>query len=81
VPAALRATLRRIEVAAGPDVTLLLASGLEIRVGGPATAAERLATVPDLIAALRVRGAVPASIDLRYAGSVAVRLAPGGEVR
>jgi cell division septal protein FtsQ len=81
IPASLQEQLQRIEVAAGPDITLVLRSGLEIRVGGPAAASERLAQVPDILAALRARGVRAASLDLRYAGSVAVRLAPEGDVR
>jgi cell division protein FtsQ len=81
MPASLRQDLQRIEVTVGPDITLELQSGLEIRVGGPALASERLAQVPDIIAALRARGVTPISLDLRYAGSVAVRLAPAGDVR
>jgi cell division protein FtsQ len=76
VPPALRAQLTRIEIAAGPDVTLGLQSGLQIRVGAPATAPDRLAQVPGILAALRARGIHPASLDLRYAGSVAVRVMP-----
>jgi cell division protein FtsQ len=81
IPPALRADLQRIEVTVGPDISLQLRSGLQIRVGGPDQASERLAQVPDLIMALRARGVTPVSIDLRYAGSVAVRLAPAGEAR
>jgi cell division septal protein FtsQ len=70
-----------MEVTVGPDITLVLQSGLVIRAGAPAFAAERLAQVPDIIAALQARGVTPIALDLRYAGSVAVKLAPAGDVR
>jgi cell division protein FtsQ len=81
IPASLRPGVQRMEVTVGRDITLVLQSGLVIRVGAPALAAERLAQVPDIIAALQARGVTPIALDLRYAGSVAVKLAPAGDVR
>ncbi len=81
IPGSLRADLARIVVSPGPDLTLVLQSGLEIRAGGPSGIAERLAEVPQVLAALHARGQAAAALDLRYAGSIAVTLATGGEAR
>ncbi|MDR7522189.1 MAG: FtsQ-type POTRA domain-containing protein [Armatimonadota bacterium] len=80
IPQPLRAELRRITVTPGPDLTLLLRSGLEIKAGAPAGLAERLAQVPGVLTALRARGIVPRTLDLRYVGSIAVRRAPPAPV-
>lgn len=81
IPEALRSQVRRLVVSAGHDLTVVLRSGLEIRVGTPAGADERLAQVPGILAALRARGIAASALDLRYTGSIAVRLATGGEAR
>ncbi|MDR7483801.1 MAG: FtsQ-type POTRA domain-containing protein [Armatimonadota bacterium] len=81
IPQPLRAQLRRITVTPGPDLTLLLRSGLEIKAGAPAGLAERLAQVPGVVTALRARGIVAQTLDLRYAGSIAVRRAPPAAVK
>jgi cell division septal protein FtsQ len=77
VPPALRRDLKRVTVLPGPDLVLVLHSGLEIRAGGPAGFGERLSQVPRVLAALRSEGVVVAAVDLRYAGSIAVTLATG----
>jgi cell division protein FtsQ len=81
VPPAMRADLRRIVVAAGGDLTLVLRSGVEVRAGGLAGLADRLAQVPHVLEALRARHVAASAIDLRYAGSIAVTLDTGGEGR
>jgi cell division protein FtsQ len=81
VPPPLRADLAAIRVAAGGDITLVLARGLEVHAGGLAGADERLAQVPGILNTLRARGLQVSSIDLRYAGSVVVRPNGGGEAR
>lgn len=81
VPPAMRDDLRRILVAAGGDLTLVLRGGIEVRAGGLTGLADRLAQVPQVLAALRSRGMIASAIDLRYTGSVAVTLASGGEGR
>jgi cell division septal protein FtsQ len=81
IPESIRADLIRVIVHPGPDLTLVLGSGLEIRAGGTSGIAERLAEVPQVLAALHARGLAAAALDLRYAGSIAVTLATGGEAR
>lgn len=81
IPPAMRADLQRIVVAAGQDLTLVLRSGIEVRAGGPTGLADRLAQVPHVLEALRARNITASAIDLRYAGSIAVTLATGGEGR
>jgi cell division protein FtsQ len=73
--------LQRLVVSPGPDLTLGLRSGLQIRAGGLVGLSERLAQVPRILEALRARGLQAAALDLRYAGSVAVTLLTGGEAR
>jgi cell division protein FtsQ len=81
IPSPLRVDLRRLIVSPGPELTMTLRSGLEIRAGGPAGLAERLSEVPRVLAALRAQGVVPAALDLRYTGSIAVTPATEGEGR
>jgi cell division protein FtsQ len=81
VPPELRADLQRIVVAAGQDLTFVLRGGIEVRAGGPAGLADRLAQVPRVLEALRARNVTASAIDLRYAGSIAVTLATEGEGR
>jgi cell division protein FtsQ len=83
IPPELRGGLATIVVRAGGDLTLAMRSGLRIRAGGLSGLAERLARVPQVLAALRARGVSAAAVDLRYAGSIAVQLdtgrrSPGG---
>lgn len=73
--------LQRLVVSPGPDLTLVLRSGLQIRAGGLAGLPDRLAQVPRIVEALQARGIQAAALDLRYAGSVAVTLLTGGEAR
>jgi len=73
--------LQRLVVSPGPDLTLVLRSGLQIRAGGLEGLSDRMAQVPRVLEALRARGMEAAALDLRYAGSVAVTLVTGGEAR
>jgi cell division protein FtsQ len=81
MPAPLRDALARIVVEPGPDLTLITHAGLEIRAGGPAGLSDRLAQVPAVLDALRARQVNVEAIDLRYAGSIVVRPARGGDGR
>jgi cell division protein FtsQ len=81
IPAEMRAEVRRIVVGAGRDITLVLASGLEIRAGGLSGLTERLARVPQALEALRARHIQATAVDLRYAGSMVVTLDTGGDGR
>ncbi len=81
IPSPLRRDVKRIVVAPGGDITLILRAGLEVRAGGLAGLAERLAQVPQILDALRARGLAAATLDLRYAGSVVVTPNSGGEAR
>jgi len=81
IPAHLAGDLKRIVVATGPDLTLAARSGLEIRAGGLSGLSERLEQVPRVLDALRAKGVTPASLDLRYGGSVVVRPAGAGDAR
>ncbi len=81
IPPALRGDLRRIVVAPGGDFTIVLRTGLEVRAGGSAGLADRLAQVPQILDALRAKGLGASSLDLRYAGSVVIRPSSGGEAR
>ncbi|MGQ0571509.1 MAG: cell division protein FtsQ/DivIB [Armatimonadota bacterium] len=81
IPPVLGSDLRRIVVAAGGDLTLVLRSGLVVRAGGSSGLVERLAQVPQVLEILRGRGVEVSAIDLRYAGSIAVTQSPGGEGR
>lgn len=81
IPPVLRSDLQRIVIAAGGDLTLVFRSGLVVRAGGSSGLVERLAPVPQVLEALRGRGVEVSAIDLRYAGSIAVTQAPGGEGR
>ena len=81
IPSPLRTGLKRIVVAPGGDLTLVVRAGLEIRAGGLAGLGDRLAQVPQILDALQARGVVASSLDLRYAGSVVVRPQSGGEAR
>lgn len=76
LPDQLAGDLDRVVVGVGLEFTFVLASGLQVRAGGPSALAERLARVPAVLAALRARGIEPAALDLRYAGSIAVTTAP-----
>ncbi|MCI0347763.1 MAG: FtsQ-type POTRA domain-containing protein [Chloroflexi bacterium] len=71
-PRGLRSDVAKISVTAGPDLSVILWTGLEIRAGGLWGLADRLAQVPGILQALAARGVAPATIDLRYAGSVVV---------
>ncbi|MGH2406122.1 MAG: cell division protein FtsQ/DivIB, partial [bacterium] len=71
-PPVLRDNLAKIRVMAGPDLTLITWSGLEIRAGGLWGLSGRLAQVPGVLQALAGRGVAPGAIDLRYGGSVVV---------
>ena len=81
IPPLLRGDLKGIVVAPGGDFTLVLRTGLEVRAGGSAGLAERLAQVPQILGALHAKGLAAFSLDLRYAGSVVVRPTAGGEAR
>ncbi len=81
VPPGLRDEVMKISVAAGPDLILVTRAGLEIRAGGLAGLAERLAQVPGVLEALRARKVAVAAIDLRYAGSIVVKPSLGGDGR
>jgi len=81
VPPWLRAEVVRIIVDAGSDLTLVTRAGLQIRAGTPAGLADRLAQLPQVLEALRARGVRVVTIDLRYAGSIVVMPAPGGDGR
>ncbi|MBM3469519.1 MAG: FtsQ-type POTRA domain-containing protein [Armatimonadetes bacterium] len=81
VQARLAVDLKRIVVAKGPDLTLITRSGLEIRAGGLLGLSERLGQVPRVLDALRAKGLTPASLDLRYGGSVVVRPYGAGDGR
>ncbi len=81
VPEQLASDLKRIVVTAGLDLTFITRSGLEIRAGGLAGLAERLGLVPRVLDALRAKGVRPASLDLRYGGSVVVRPSGAGDAR
>ena len=81
LPAALAGDVIKLVVTPGPDLTLVTRAGLEIRAGGLSGLSDRLAQVPGLIAALRARRLTVATIDLRYAGSIVVKPAAGGEAR
>jgi cell division septal protein FtsQ len=81
IPRQLGADVRRLVVAPGPDLTLVLRSGLEVRAGGLRGLGERLAQVPPVLAALRARGIAISAVDLRYSGSIAVTPVTGGEGR
>ncbi|MGQ0549587.1 MAG: cell division protein FtsQ/DivIB [Armatimonadota bacterium] len=71
-PSALRGDIARIRVAAGPDLTLIMWNGLEVRAGGLWGLADRLVQFHDVLPGLAARGVAPATIDLRYAGSIVV---------
>ncbi len=73
--------LKRIVVAHGLDLTFVTRAGVEIRAGGPAGLSERLNQVPQVLAALRAKGIRPASLDLRYGGSVVVKPFGAGDAR
>lgn len=81
VPEPMAADIIQVMVASGPDLTFIMRTGLQIRAGGLSGLSDRLAQVPGLLAALRVRRLSVASIDLRYAGSIVVKPLPGGEAR
>lgn len=78
VPAPLAGDLKRIVVATGLDLTLITRSGLEIRAGGLSGLSERLGQIPQVLDALRAKGITPASLDLRYGGSVVVKPSGAG---
>jgi cell division protein FtsQ len=80
-PPWLRIELARIVVSTGPELTLITRAGLTIRAGSPAGLADRLARLPQVLHALRARGVRAATVDLRYAGSIVVTPATGGDVR
>jgi cell division septal protein FtsQ len=81
MPAWLGSDLARIVVNVGPDLTLITRTGLTIRAGSPAGLAARLSRLPQVLDALRARGVRAATLDLRYAGSIVVTPATGGDVR
>ncbi len=81
IPPSLRGNLKRVVVAPGGDFTFVLRTGLEVRAGGSAGLAERLAQVPQILDALRAKGLGASSLDLRYAGSVVIKPSSGGEAR
>lgn len=81
LPSWLRAEVVRIIVDAGSDLTLVTRAGLHIRAGTPAGLADRLAQLPQVLEALRGRGVRVVTIDLRYAGSIVVMPATGGDGR
>jgi cell division protein FtsQ len=74
IPSALRSDVKRIVVTPGGDITFMLRSGLEIRAGGLLGLTERLVQAPQILDALRARNLAATVLDLRYAGSVVVRL-------
>ncbi|MBI3998036.1 MAG: FtsQ-type POTRA domain-containing protein, partial [Armatimonadetes bacterium] len=79
IPAELRGRVVEVVVDAGSDVTLVMRSGLRIRVGALAGLTQRLEQVPGVLDAMSARGVTVAVIDLRYAGSIVVRPHAGGD--
>jgi len=81
MPSWLRAEVVRIIVDGGSDLTLVTRAGVQIRAGTPAGLADRLAQLPQVLEVLRGRGVRVVTIDLRYAGSIVVMPATGGDGR
>lgn len=77
LPAPLRAEAAEIRVDAGDEVVITTRDGVDVRVGGRDGVAERLALVPDVLAAVRARGLRVQYVDLRFPGSVIVKPVDG----
>ncbi len=73
LPGALRQQVIGVRVDAGGEVVLQTRDGIAVRLGGADGIAERLAQVPDVLAAVRARGMHVEHVDMRFPGSVIVR--------
>lgn len=73
LPAPLRPQIDGLSVDAGGEVVLQTRDGVAVLVGGPDGIADRLAQVPDVLAAVRARGLRVHYVDLRFPGSVIVK--------
>lgn len=73
LPDPLRAAAVALRVDADDEIVIRTREGVEVRVGGRVGMLERLALVPDVLAAVRARGMRVRYVDLRFPGSVIVK--------
>ncbi len=73
LPEPLRAQAVALRVDTEGEVVIRTLEGVEVRVGGRDGMLERLALVPDVLAAVRARGMRVQYVDLRFPGSVIVK--------
>ncbi len=73
LPGPLQPQVTGVRVDAGGEVVLRTRDDIVVRLGGADGIAERLAQVPDVLAAVRARGMHVEHVDMRFAGSVIVR--------
>jgi cell division protein FtsQ len=73
LPEPLRAEAVALRVDTDDEVVIRTQEGVEVRVGGREGMLERLALVPDVLAAVRARGLRVQYVDLRFPGSVIVK--------